>query len=181
MTEANPCAPPAVTPARNPGSLLRNWCNVVALPAVWLVSAIVSSQHPGDEYGLFFGLSCPHVLWLALAAEALLGSSHPGLWEFPAPFLFAGCCELLAASWLLTRCNVTSLWIRGVRLLAILIGSFLITQHDSVAAAIARNGSLTAHVSASLCAAIVGSAVLILVAAGTVRLILPATRSHPRT
>jgi hypothetical protein len=181
MTDANPYAPPAVSPARNPGSLLKTWCHVVALPTVWLVSAIISSQHPGDEYGLFFGLSCPHVLWLALAAEALLGSSNPGSWEVLAPFLFAGFCELLAISWLLTRCNVTSLWIKGVPLPAILIGSLLITQHDSVAAAIAKNGSLTEYVSASLCAAIVGSAVLILVVAGTVRLICLTTRRHPRT
>lgn len=118
-------------------------CYRLALPAIWLIAALVSWDHPGDEYGLFFA-SCLPVAWLAL----LLEFGH--IREVLPILLSAGLAMMALVGWLMDGLRVRrSLWLPLLVLGAIALVLFGLSEYPSYQRAIARNGSLTAYISAA--------------------------------
>lgn len=117
----------------------------LTIPWVWLVTAIISWRHPGDEYGLFGianGLPSAMVsLWII-----------PGLGLNPSFALMIACSaiSMILLSWILDRLRVPVILLLPLYLsiAAFLVYSAL-SGYESYQRALSKNGSLTAYVSAA--------------------------------
>lgn len=129
-----------------PSALTRTrWLYRLTVPWIWLPVALVSWKHPGDEYGLFGianGLPSAFIsIWLRPTGEP--NNIFPKM-------IFCSFVAMLLISWVMDRLRVplwltVPLWIlAGYVLFEMSYGDF-----ESHARAIAKNGSMTAYVSAS--------------------------------
>ncbi len=121
---------------------IRRWFRIL-LPVLWLLSAMVSEQHPGDEYGLW-GVACLPAVWLVL----VMPRANP-IKLLPLVYA-AGMLSTGLIGWALDRLQVRRLvwmamWSTGV--IALVWAAMY--QYESYQRAIARNGSLTAYDSAA--------------------------------
>lgn len=120
----------------------KSWFYRIALPTIWLVAALFSWANPGDEYGLF-AMSCLPIVWMVPLLHSLQ------LWDL-LPLIATGAIMMGLAGWLMDTLRV---W-RSVWLALFVFGTmglvwFGLLQYPSYARAMAKNGSLTAYVSAA--------------------------------
>jgi len=121
------------------------WQYRLTIPWVWLIVAIISWRFPGDEYGLFGVANGLPSAWISL----WLGFNG-GPNDIIPIMVASSFTSMLLISWAMDglrvpRWLVLSLWLIGtVVLFQIAFGQF-----ESYARAIAKNGSLTAYVTAS--------------------------------
>jgi hypothetical protein len=137
-----------------------SWWYRLAVPWFWLVVAIVSWRHPGDEYGMFVGANG---LPSALISIFVLGDGG-SLFNVFATMLACSFVTMSLLSWALDRLHVPA----GVFLPLYFIGTVLLVRwalsdFDSYARAIGKNGSLTAYVSAASNLSLFATSVLCLV------------------
>lgn len=115
------------------------------IPWIWLTTALISWRHPGDEYELFGVANGLPSAWVSLWFK---GTGSPN--DIIPTLVLCSLGSMLLISWGMDWLRVPSrlvmlLWaVAGVVLFWMLYGSY-----ESHARAIAKNGSLTAYVSAS--------------------------------
>lgn len=124
---------------------LTRWLYRLTIPWIWLAVALVSWRHPGDEYGLFVianGLpSALVVVWFGVTGTPDHVFTTMILCSFAAMCLISWVMDRVRVPWWL----VISFWLMAaITLFRMAYGSF-----ESHARAIAKNGSLTAYVTAS--------------------------------
>ena len=107
------------------------------------MSAFVSFEHPGDEYGLC-SVACLPAAWLAF----LMSGLNP-IKLMPLVYM-AGMLSTGLVGWLMDRLKVHRLvwmvlWLAGI--VALVVSAMW--QYESYQRAIAKNGSVTAYVSAA--------------------------------
>lgn len=129
---------------RSPSGWTRRLFFRLALPAVWLPVAYVSSRHPGDEYGLFAVAHFIPIVWAAFVVA--VGDIHRAM-----PFLLAGGAAFMAAlGWVMDRLRVRRrIWAVLVATLAVLLFLWAFWSHPTYERAVAKNGSLTAYLAAA--------------------------------
>jgi hypothetical protein len=134
---------PVNQPASETSRKRKSWFYRIALPAIWLVAALFSWTHPGDEYGLFI-VSC----WPASVLVALF--ANPTQFRGVLPLLAVGVVTMSLAGWLMDTLRVwRSLWLPLFVFGAMALVWYGLSQYPSYARAMAKNGSLTTYVSAA--------------------------------
>ncbi len=121
------------------------WWYRLTIPWFWLVVALISWRYPGDEYAMFGvanGLPSAWIsVWIGVSGEP----------DDVIPIMIA--CSLLSmvlVSWAMDRLRVPWwLVIPGWTVAAVVLFRLAYGSFESHARAIAKNGSLTAYVSAS--------------------------------
>lgn len=121
------------------------WFYRFTIPWIWLAVALVSWRYPGDEYAMFGvanGLPSAWIsVWLGISGEP----------DDVIPIMIA--CSLFSMvliSWAMDRLRLPWwLVIPGWMIAAIVLFQMAYGSFESHARAIAKNGSLTAYVSAS--------------------------------
>lgn len=116
----------------------------IVVPIVWLVAAMVSWKHPGDEYLLFILVCGLPGAWITL----LFGKINP---NEAAPVLFgAGMLTMAAVGWAMDSLRV---W-RGIWAGLYIFGACslllcMLSSYPSYQAALAKNGAFAAYLSAA--------------------------------
>lgn len=124
----------------------KSWFYRIALPSVWLVAALLSWTHPGDEYGLFM-VACLPTVWIAEIASLLHYTNLRGVLPI---MLATGVIMMSLAGWLMDTLRVwRSLWLPLFVLGTLALVWCGLSEYPSYARAMAKNGSLTAYVSAA--------------------------------
>lgn len=121
------------------------WWYRLTVPWFWLIVALISWRHPGDEYALFGvanGLPSAWIsVWFGMSGEP----------DHVIPVMMT--CSLisvLVVAWVMDRLRVPTwlilvLWLAG----SVVLFQMAYGSYESHARAIAKNGSLTAYVAAS--------------------------------
>lgn len=124
---------------------LRRYRLTVALPVIWMVCSLISFEHPGDEYALYF-ISSFFGTWIAFVFEP--GDVHE-LW-LRGSITLAGGVLIAGLGFLLDRLRlaVTIGVLAWLTLAAFFLYSF-VAPYEQMASALEKNGSWTAYVSAS--------------------------------
>ncbi len=124
---------------------LRRHRLAVLLPVIWVTCSLISFEHPGDEYALYF---VSNILgsWVAMAFDA--GDIHD-LW-IRSSIAITGGLLISALGELLDRLRVAAtVWfVVWLTLAGLFLYSF-ISSFDQVEAALQKNGSWTAYLSAA--------------------------------
>ena len=115
---------------------------LILLPAIWIPSSLISFEHPGDEYGIYF---MSHIVgsWAAMINDD--GDIHD--LHIRASVVLAGGVVLAGLGVLLDLLRVrvaiwVALWLSiGGALLYAMMSGF-----DTIDAALQKNGSWTAYV-----------------------------------
>ncbi len=129
----------------DPFPIRRSWLYRLTIPWLWLAVALVSWRYPGDEYGLFVIANGLPGAWLSLWLH-FSGSPDD---IFPTVLAVSG-GSVFVVAWVMDRLRVPSwllltLWLTG----AIVLFKMAYDPFESHARAMAKNGSLTAYVSAA--------------------------------
>lgn len=176
---AQPIRPTCSQTRMNDPSLYRRWV-YLAIPVAWVVAALASWRHPGDEYAMFF------VGGAAPAMPVIVGLDWMGL--SPPGSMDAICLTVIAiglvlmlgltalSAWMrVPLLPVAALWVAGATALV----WFSLASYPSYERAMGKNGSLTAYVSSASNMALVGALIFCLVATaawrGVARLRRPKT------
>lgn len=148
----------------NAPSVYSRW-TYLAIPVAWVVAAVASWRHPGDEYGMFFvGGSAPALP--VIVGLDWIGLSPSGSMDVICLTAIAiGLALMLAltalAAWLrVPLLPVAALWVAGASALV----WFLLASYPSYERAMGKNGSLTAYVSSASNMALVGALICCLIA-----------------
>lgn len=121
------------------------WWYRLTIPWFWLIVALLSWKHPGDEYGLFVIANGLPGAWFSLWFP-VTGSPNE---IFPVMLAISGVSMFLLC-WAMDRLRVPwwpvlTLWLIGAKILF----DMSYGHYESHARAIAKNGSMTAYVTAS--------------------------------
>jgi hypothetical protein len=128
----------------------------IALPVIWLVAALSSWDHPGDEYGLF-ALSCAPAAWVA----PFLAYTH--LREVLPILLAAGMATMALVGWLMDGLRVRrAAWLPLFALGAVALVLYALSEYPSYQRAMAKNGSLMAYASAATNVSLYLSSILVI-------------------
>jgi len=140
---------------------------VMFIPAVWLIAAVTSFYHPGDEYAMFFVSSMAGSWRFFLMSSS---SGHPSDMLFS--ILVIGGVTLAVVGFVMDRAKIAKrIWIMlFAGCFAALVASSIL-GHPSYHRAIQKNGSLTAYVSAAFNIGIYFSIVLAFAGKGIGRVI----------
>lgn len=119
----------------------RSWLLVWLVPALWLANSYVSSEHPGDEYGMFF-VGALAGSWLVMIFGNA-GTVQQAMFHV----LILGTIVMAAMGLLLTLLRASRvLWIATLVLVAAAIVTQSLLSYPSLQRAISKNGSITAYV-----------------------------------
>lgn len=116
----------------------------MAVPMLWLVAAMVSWKHPGDEYLLFTLVCGLPGAWITL----LFGKLNP---NEAAPVLFgAGMLTMAAVGWAMDSLRVwRGIWAGLYTFGACALVLCMLSSYPSYQAALAKNGAVAAYLSAA--------------------------------
>lgn len=135
------------------------------LPVAWVTLSALSFRYPGDEYNLW-GFSSIAGTWIIWFARELLSGQHPR--DFLPWILAAGFLTMTLLGYLLDRLRAPRLpflltWLATTPLLVI----NALSQYESYARAMSKNGSLQAYLFAASVITLTGTGLLFLpIAAG---------------
>ncbi|MBI5863398.1 MAG: hypothetical protein HZB38_02580 [Planctomycetes bacterium] len=139
----------------------------VLLPALWLIGALGSFSHPGDEYGLFAAGNIAG-LWSFFLIEPVGGSPLSVLPRV----LATGVVTVGLIGWLLDLVRARRrVWWFIWPPLALVIGFITVASYPSYARAIAKNGSIEAYVFFSLNGALTLASIGLLIVTALIRLL----------
>lgn len=121
------------------------WWYRLTVPWFWLIVAIISWRHPGDEYGMFV---VANGLPSALISILVLGDGG-SMFNVFATMLTCSCVAMLLLSWAMDRLRVWAAVFLPLYLLGtVFLVYWALSDYESYHRAIMKNGSLTAYVSA---------------------------------
>jgi hypothetical protein len=113
----------------------------IVLPVIWVVAAVVSYSHPGDEYGLFVFSSIAGS-WVCFFIRNI-GHLSDVLWLI----IVAGVTVVANFGLLMDRLQVSRrVWGTLFVLCFVLVLVLSLRQYPSLDRAISKNGSITAYV-----------------------------------
>lgn len=114
----------------------------ILLPLLWLVAAMTSYQHPGDEYGMFIVSALPASWILAIVSESNIQNILPLVF-------MAGAVPVALSGWALDRLRVRLLlWLPLFLTITVALVLYSLSGYPTYQRAMAKNGSLTAYISA---------------------------------
>lgn len=117
---------------------------VLFIPALWLILAIISFYHPGDEYALFF-VSTMAGSWIFFIIDTVGDVKYAPFYNLP-----IGVCVLAGIGYLMDKLSVSKLvWCLLFVLCSMGLIFNVLWQYPSYERAMSKNGSLTAYVSAA--------------------------------
>lgn len=130
---------------------------------MWLLAAIVSWEHPGDEFGLFFVATGLPILWLTILMKNLPFHGNSQLVGFVIVFC-GGFGTMYGLGVLLDMARIRFRY--WFVLTCVFFGWLLyatISRYPTHAKAISKNGSIHAYWSATLSVSLVAVSVVLLV------------------
>lgn len=144
----------------------RGWLLAWFIPALWLANSYISSNHPGDEYGLFFIGAFAGTWWLIVFGD----DGSMGSIMIRVQVIGTVVMALLAILLVLLRAS-RRLW--GVLLLmvATAVCATSLLSYPSLQRAVSKNGSITAYVCFSINFGMYIATIVTLIIAGILRLI----------
>jgi len=119
----------------------RTWLLAWLVPALWLANSYVSSEHPGDEYGMFFVGALAGSWLVMIFGDA--GTVQQAMFRV----ILIGTVVMAVMGLLLTLLRASRvLWIATLVLVAAAIVTQSLLSYPSLQRAISKNGSITAYV-----------------------------------
>lgn len=132
------------------------------IAGAWLLAAIVSLNHPGDEYGLFFVATGLPILWLTLILKNSAIQSNSQLLGFAIVFC-GGFCTMYGLGALLDMAQIRfRYWFVFTCTFFGWLLYTAISRFPTYAKAISKNGSIHAYWSATLSVSLVVVSVALL-------------------